>query len=78
LALAVRVYEARRRRHKDMSMPIGFDTVRKLREVLVAEDLAPSSQAEPGLRLEIRELDRHARKIRQKWKNAVRSGISGN
>jgi hypothetical protein len=73
LALAIRAYEARRRRHKDMSMPIGFDTVGKLREVLVGEDLAPSSQVESGLRLKIRELNRnrYARKIRQQRKNAV-------
>jgi hypothetical protein len=57
LALAVGVHEARRGRHKDMSMPIGLDPVGELREVLVGQDLGPSSQVEPGLRNEIRKLD---------------------
>jgi hypothetical protein len=70
LALAVGVHEARRGCHKDMSMPISLDPVGKLREILVGQDLGPSSQVEPGLRSEIRKLngDRHATKIHQKRK----------
>src|SRR5271157_4521055 len=70
LALAVGVPEARRGRHKDMSMPISLDPVGELREILVGQDLGPSSQVEPGLRSEIRKFnsDRHATKIHQKRK----------
>ena len=51
-----------------MSMPIGLDPVWELRELLVGQDLGPSSQVEAGLRSEIRKLDsdRHKAKIRQK------------
>ena len=70
LALAVGVQEARRGRHKDVSMPISLDPVGELREILVGQDLGPSSQVEPRLRSEIRKFngDRHATKIHQKRK----------
>jgi hypothetical protein len=72
LALAVRVRKTWRGSHEDMSVPIGLDAVRELRQVWISRDFRPTIQVEPSLRLEIRELDRdrHTGKIRHKWKKA--------
>jgi hypothetical protein len=72
LTLAVRVGKTWRGSHEDMSVPIGLDAVRELRQTRISRDFRPTIQVEPSLRLEIRELDRdrHAGKIRQKWKKA--------
>ena len=72
LALAVRMRKAWRRSHQDMSVPIGLDPVWELSQSRIRAEFSPASQVEAGLRLEIRELDcdRHAGKIRQKWKKA--------
>ena len=58
--------------HEDMPVPIGLDPVREPGQFRIGHDLGPASEIEAGLRLEIRELDRdrHAGKIRQKWKSA--------
>jgi hypothetical protein len=72
LTLAVRVGKTWRGSHEDMSVPIGLDAVRELRQTRISRDFRPTIQVEPCLRFEIRELDhnRHAGKIRQKWKKA--------
>jgi hypothetical protein len=72
VALAIGVDKTWRRSHEDVSVPIGLDPVRKLRQPRVRHDFRPTIQIEPGLRLEIRELDRdrHAANIRQKWEKA--------
>jgi conjugative transfer signal peptidase TraF len=52
-----------------MSVSIGLDAVRELRQPRICREFGPTSQVEVGLRLEIGQFDRdrHARKIRQKW-----------
>jgi hypothetical protein len=69
--LPVRVRKTWRRSHEEMSVPIGLDAVRELRQAWISRDFRPTIQVEPSLRLEIQELDRdrHTGKIRQKWKN---------
>jgi hypothetical protein len=57
-ALAIGVDKTWRRSHEDMSVSIGLDPVRKLRQAWVRHDFRPTIQVESGLRLEIRELDR--------------------
>ena len=58
--------------HEDMPVAIGLDAVRQLRQARISRDFRPTIQVEPSLRFEIRKLDhdRHAGKIRQKWKKA--------
>jgi hypothetical protein len=70
--LAARMAKTWRRSHQDMSVPIGLDPVRQVRQPGICTDCSPASQVEGSLRLEIQELDcdGHAGKIRQKWKNA--------
>ena len=70
--LALRVRKAWRWSHEDMAVAIGLDAVRQLRQARISRDFRPTIQVEPGLRFEIRKLDhdRHAGKIRQKWKKA--------
>ena len=70
--LAVRVRKTWRWSHEDMSVAIGFDAVRQLRQTRISRDFRPTIQVEPSLRFEIRKLDRdrHAGKIRQEWKKA--------
>jgi hypothetical protein len=72
LALPIGVDKTWRRSHEDVSVSIGLDAVRKLRQARVRHDFCPTVQIESGLRLEIRKLDRdrHAGKIREKWENA--------
>jgi len=70
--LPARMAKTWRRSHQDMSVSIGLDPVRQIRQPGICTDFSPASQVEGSLRLEIRELDgdRHAGKIRQKWKKA--------
>jgi hypothetical protein len=70
--LAARMAKTWRRSHQDMSVSIGLDPVRQVRQPGICTDFSPASQVEGSLRLEIRELDcdGHAGKIRQKWKKA--------
>ena len=70
--LSAPVAESWRGSHEDMSVSIGLDAVRQLRQPGICTEFCPTNQVEAGLRLEIRELDRdrHAGKIRQKWKKA--------
>jgi hypothetical protein len=60
-----------------MSVSIGLDAVRELRQPRICRDFGPTRQVELGLRLEIRELDRdrHAGNIRQKWKKTTGSQL---
>jgi len=55
-----------------MSVAIGLDAVREFRQARISRDFRPTIHVEPSLRFEIRKLDsdRHAGKIRQKWKKA--------
>jgi hypothetical protein len=64
------VAESWRGSHEDMSVSIGLDAVRELRQPRICREFGPTSQVELGLRPEIRQLDRdrHAGKIRQNWK----------
>jgi hypothetical protein len=70
--LAARMAKTWRRSHQDMSVSIGLDPVRQVRQPGICTDFNPASQVEGSLRLEIQELDcdGHAGKIRQKWKKA--------
>jgi hypothetical protein len=70
--LATRMAKTWRRSHQDMSVSIGLDPVRQVRQPGICTDFSPASYVEGSLRLEIRELDcdGHAGKIRQKWKKA--------
>ena len=72
LALAIGVDKTWRRSHEDVSVSIGLDPVRELRQARVRHDFRPTIQVESGLRFEIRKLDRdrHAGSIRQKWEKA--------
>jgi hypothetical protein len=62
--------ESWRGSHEDMSVSIGLDAVRELCHPRICREFGPTGQVELGLRLEIGQLDRdrHADKIRQKWK----------
>jgi hypothetical protein len=56
--LPVRVRKTWRRSHEDMSVAIGLEAVRELRQAWISHDFRPTIQVDSGLRLEIRELDR--------------------
>src|SRR5205823_8971723 len=56
------VAESRWGSHEDMSMSIGLDSIRQLRQPLICTEFSPASEVERRLRLEIRELD-HDRHI---------------
>jgi hypothetical protein len=58
--------------HDDTPVSISLDPIRECGESPICQDFRPAREVEPALRLEIRQLDRdrHAGKIRQKWKNA--------
>ena len=70
--LSTPVAESLRGSHEDMSVSIGLDSIRQFRQPGICTEFSPTNQIKTGLRLEIRELDRdrHAGKIRQKWKKA--------
>ena len=72
VSLAVRVGKTWWGSHEDMPVAIGLDPVGELGQFRIGHDLGPAIQVEPSLRFEIRKLDsdRHAGKIRQKWKKA--------
>ena len=55
--LALAVERSRRRTHNKVTVLIGLDPVRELRELRVSQDLAPASQVDPGLRCKVRQLD---------------------
>ena len=75
LALAVGVHEARRGRHKDMSMPIGLDPIWELRELLVGQELGPAGEVEPGLRLNIGQLDGDRHEVKESMKAASKQRV---
>jgi hypothetical protein len=52
--LALAVERSRRRTHNEVTVLIGLDPIRELRELRVSQDLAPASQVEPGLRRKVR------------------------
>ena len=49
VVLTTGMTKARRWSHKDMSMPISLDSIRKLGEVAIGEDLSPTTKIELGL-----------------------------
>jgi len=51
--LALAVERSRRRTHNEVTVLIGLDPVRELRELRISQDLAPASQVEPGLRRKV-------------------------
>jgi hypothetical protein len=55
--LALAVERSRRRTHNKVTVLIGLDPVRELRELRISQNLAPASQVEPGLRCKVRQLD---------------------
>lgn len=55
--LALAVERSRRRTHENVTVLIGFDAIGELNEVLISQNLGPTSQVKPGLRLKIREFD---------------------
>ena len=52
--LALAVERSRRRTHNKVTVLIGLDPVRELRELRISQNLAPASQVEPGLRRKVR------------------------
>jgi hypothetical protein len=72
LHLAAAMPRSRWGTHEDAAVLIGLDAIRELGELRISKNFLPASEIGAGLRLEIRELDpdRHAGKIRQKWKKA--------
>jgi hypothetical protein len=58
--------------HEYAAVLIGLDAIRELRELRISENFLPASEVKARLRFEVRELNRnrHAGKIRQKWKKA--------
>jgi len=68
--LAAGVTSSGRWTHDDMSVPIGLDAVGEPGELRVSQDLGPTSQVKPGLRLEIGELngDRHRQRYARNGK----------
>jgi hypothetical protein len=70
--LALAVERSGRRTHEDAAVLIGLDAIRELRELRISENFLPASEVKARLRFEVRELNRnrHAGKIRQKWKKA--------
>jgi len=72
VTLAAGVTESWRRTHEDASEAIGLDAIRELGEVRISKNFLPACEVEARLGFEIWELNRnrHAGKIRQKWKNA--------
>jgi hypothetical protein len=72
-SLAIGVNETWWGSHDDTPVSISLDPVRECGESRICHDFRPAREVESGLRLEIRQLDRdrHARNIRQKWKNTL-------
>jgi hypothetical protein len=70
--LALAVERSGRRNHEYAAVLIGLDAIRELRELRISENFLPASEVKARLRFEVRELNRnrHAGKIRQKWKKA--------
>jgi hypothetical protein len=58
--------------HEDTTVLISLDAIRQLSELRISEDLGPTSQVKPGLRLKIRELDsdRHGQYYTRREPNA--------
>ena len=52
--LALPVERSRRRTHNKVTVLIGLDPVRELRELRISQNLALASQVEPGLRRKVR------------------------
>ena len=64
--------ESGRGTHEDVTVPIRLHAVWESGELGIGQELGPSAQIQTRLRLKIEKLnrDRHAGKIRQKWKKA--------
>jgi hypothetical protein len=70
--LALAVERSGRRAHEDVAVLVGLDAIRELGELRISKNFLPACEVKARLRFEVRELDsnRHAEKIRQKWKKA--------
>src|SRR5206468_2154034 len=55
--LAVPMKGSWRRSHKEVTVLVGLNAIGELRELGIGQDLGPTSQVEPGLRLEIGQLN---------------------
>jgi len=70
--LALTVERSRGRTHEDVTVLIGLDAIRELRQLRVNQELGPAGQVKPGLRRKVWKLDsdRHGQYYTSRRKNA--------